>query len=94
MRALTRFVLVLCLFGLVVVPLSAGTRGQGDRENHEIRGIRELRLPAKARIGGLQKSMTCYIYCSNGDYAEKGVETRGGCLDACESFCGEQCVLF
>jgi hypothetical protein len=37
--------------------------------------------------------LTCEISCSNGDTASKTVETRGGCLDACESFCGEQCEL-
>ena len=89
MKALTRFVFLICLMG-VVLPLSAGSTRS---EDHEIRGARILEGRfSKARIKGL-KSMTCYIYCSNGDYAEKTVETRGGCLDACESFCGEQCEL-
>ncbi len=48
--------------------------------------------PALAAYNPLN-DLTCSISCSNGDTASKTVETRGGCLDACESFCGEQCEL-
>jgi hypothetical protein len=42
---------------------------------------------------GEETALTCLITCSNGDYASKTVETRGGCLDACEEFCEETCHL-
>jgi len=90
MKALSRLVFMLALFGVVVLPLSAQSRFSSDGPSGP--QSRHLR-PAAARFGGghgLTKSLTCEIYCSNGDTASKTVETRGGCLDACESFCAEQ----
>lgn len=37
--------------------------------------------------------LTCLIECSDGDRHWQDVDTRGGCLDACESYCMEQCYL-
>jgi hypothetical protein len=89
MKTLVRFSCMVGLLGLVVMPLSAVPRDPGERG---------LRL--RSRVGhahftetGLTKTIGCSIDCGNGDTAYKNVETRGGCLDACESFCGTTCTL-
>lgn len=50
-------------------------------------------LAYSLELFGEEAPLTCSITCSNGDTASKTVETRGGCLDACEDFCEERCVL-
>ena len=80
MKAFARLLVMcaLCLF--VVLPLGAAPKDKP--------------APATATF---EKSATdaliCLIECSNGDRTWEEVGTRGGCLDACESYCGEQCEL-
>ncbi|HYO13523.1 MAG TPA: hypothetical protein VE685_10045 [Thermoanaerobaculia bacterium] len=77
MKNLLRVVMVFALVA-IVLPLSSASAGKKN--------------PGVAAYNPFN-DLTCEITCSNGDHASKTVDTRGGCLDACEEFCDEQCVL-
>ena len=85
MKSCLRLMMVLVIVGVAVLPLSAeqksGARATLDKGS------------SVDAANGFTANLICLIECSDGTRTWEEVETRGQCLDACESFCGELCEL-